>query len=82
MTGRLNFMLFPMIVTSWCIIISGMGKDTMFTFDESFWSHDGYEDDGTGYLRLGRERFGTDKPLFFASRISDITSSDACYCMF
>lgn len=27
------------------------GKDTMFTFDESFWSHDGYEDDGTGYLR-------------------------------
>lgn len=54
----------------------------MFTFDESFWSHDGYEDDGTGYLRLGRERFGTDKPLFFASRISDITSSDACYCMF
>ena len=26
----------------------------MFTFDESFWSHDGYEDDGTGYLRPKR----------------------------
>ena len=31
----------------------GAGKEQMFTFDESFWSHDGYADDGTGYLRLG-----------------------------
>eukprot|EP00435_Cladocopium_sp_Y103_P067299 s69_g29.t2 len=27
------------------------GDEKTFTFDESFWSHDGFEDDGTGYLR-------------------------------
>ncbi|CAJ1368367.1 unnamed protein product [Effrenium voratum] len=27
------------------------GDEKAFTFDESFWSHDGFEDDGTGYLR-------------------------------
>mmetsp|Transcript_20277 Transcript_20277/g.63543 ORF Transcript_20277/g.63543 Transcript_20277/m.63543 type:complete len:869 (+) Transcript_20277:56-2662(+) len=27
----------------------GEGVPTSFTFDESFWSHDGFEDDGTGY---------------------------------
>mmetsp|Transcript_104246 Transcript_104246/g.290386 ORF Transcript_104246/g.290386 Transcript_104246/m.290386 type:complete len:846 (-) Transcript_104246:100-2637(-) len=27
------------------------GSPTSFTFDESFWSHDGFEDDGTGYYK-------------------------------
>jgi len=25
--------------------------DKMFSFDHAFWSHDGFEDDGTGYFR-------------------------------
>jgi len=27
------------------------GNVTSFSFDQSFWSHDGFEDDGTGYMK-------------------------------
>lgn len=46
-------------------IFDSMGKDTMFTFDESFWSHDGYEDDGTGYLRPKRGSSYVDQKYVF-----------------
>lgn len=66
-------------------IFDSMGKDTMFTFDESFWSHDGYEDDGTGYLRPKRgSRYADQKYVFdtFGKRVLDNAWNGYHCCLF
>ncbi|CAK9089461.1 unnamed protein product [Durusdinium trenchii] len=57
----------------------------MFTFDESFWSHDGYEDDGTGYLRPKRgSNYVDQKYVFntFGKRVLDNAWNGYHCCLF
>ncbi|CAK9088534.1 unnamed protein product [Durusdinium trenchii] len=66
-------------------IFDSAGKDTMFTFDESFWSHDGYEDDGTGYLRPKRgSNYVDQKYVFntFGKRVLDNAWNGYHCCLF
>lgn len=45
---------------------SGKGKEPKkFTFDASFWSHDGFEKDATGYCRAVRGSKYADQQLVF-----------------
>lgn len=69
---------------STCIYDSS-GKEQMFTFDESFWSHDGYEDDGTGYLRpTPGSQYADQKYVFdtFGRRVLDNAWNGYHCCLF
>ncbi|CAJ1386067.1 unnamed protein product [Effrenium voratum] len=66
-------------------IFDSSGKDTMFTFDESFWSHDGYEEDRTGYLRpKPGSRYADQKYVFdtFGKRVLDNAWGGYHCCLF
>ncbi|CAE7579847.1 kif1 [Symbiodinium natans] len=61
------------------------GKEQMFTFNESFWSHDGFEDDGTGYLRPKRgSQYADQKYVFdtFGKRVLDNAWNGYHCCLF
>lgn len=47
------------------LLIDDQGKATPFTFDESFWSHDGYEERKDGYLRPTKDSKYADQQYVF-----------------
>ncbi|CAJ1462321.1 unnamed protein product [Effrenium voratum] len=61
------------------------GDEKAFTFDESFWSHDGFEDDGTGYLRpVGGSKYADQRYVFdtFGQRVLDNAWNGFHCCLF
>eukprot|EP00440_Ansanella_granifera_P025452 gb/GFBE01027640.1/.p1 GENE.gb/GFBE01027640.1/~~gb/GFBE01027640.1/.p1 ORF type:complete len:786 (+),score=184.12 gb/GFBE01027640.1/:1-2358(+) len=61
------------------------GKETSFTFDESFWSHDGYEEDPRGYLHpKPGSRYADQKVVFdrFGGRVLDNAWAGFHCCLF
>ncbi|CAK9086973.1 unnamed protein product [Durusdinium trenchii] len=66
-------------------IDTGDEKTCPFTFDESFWSHDGFEDDGTGYLRpLPNSKYADQRYVFdtFGQRVLDNAWNGFHCCLF
>lgn len=56
-----------------------------FAFDESFWSHDGFEDDGTGYMRpLSGSKYADQRYVFdtFGQRVLDNAWNGFHCCLF
>lgn len=61
------------------------GDEKTFTFDESFWSHDGFEDDGTGYLRpVPGSKYADQRYVFdtFGQRVLDNAWNGFHCCLF
>lgn len=60
-------------------------SSSSFTFDQSFWSHDGFEDDGTGYLRpTAGTRYADQRLVFdtFGQRVLDNAWQGYHCCLF
>mmetsp|Transcript_65413 Transcript_65413/g.116056 ORF Transcript_65413/g.116056 Transcript_65413/m.116056 type:complete len:775 (+) Transcript_65413:65-2389(+) len=56
-----------------------------FTFDESFWSHDGFEDDGTGYMKAAAgSKYADQRHVFdtFGQRVLDNAWEGFHCCLF
>lgn len=56
-----------------------------FAFDESFWSHDGFEDDGTGYMKpLAGSKYADQRYVFdtFGQRVLDNAWNGFHCCLF
>eukprot|EP00931_Biecheleriopsis_adriatica_P002172 TRINITY_DN10284_c0_g1_i1.p1 TRINITY_DN10284_c0_g1~~TRINITY_DN10284_c0_g1_i1.p1 ORF type:complete len:726 (+),score=140.11 TRINITY_DN10284_c0_g1_i1:28-2178(+) len=62
------------------------GHEHEFTYDESFWSHDGFEDDGTGYLKPDGplSRYVDQQKVFdtFGARVLDSAFAGFHCCLF
>ena len=43
-----------------------LGQEKTFTFDHSFWSHDGFEATETGYLKAVDDRYADQQYVFNA----------------
>jgi len=67
------------------IITDDNGEPQQFAFDQSFWSHDGFEDDGTGYMRaLPGGRYSDQQYVFdtFGQRVLDNAWAGYHCCLF